>query len=86
MANIAGGGWTETSRKLLQALGLKGVPIVKAVIEIDMKDVVRLYLKTHATVEQIKGLTAAIEGMEIIPVEEVAVTDDGTVAYTSKQG
>ncbi len=84
MANIVGGGWTETCRKLLQALGLKGIPIVKAVIEIDMKDVVRLYLKTHATVEQIEGLTAAIEGMEIIPVEEVQVTDDCEVVCTPK--
>lgn len=82
MANLMSGN-NNDAIKLLKALGVN-LPVLKAVLVIDIKDTVKLYLKTLATVEQVRGLTAAVEGMEIVPVEDVDVSDDCQVTFTPR--
>lgn len=72
-------------RKLAEALGLGGQPVVKFVLEMEVGKLATLYVKRLVTKDQVAELVSVIDGMRVFDVSEVAVADDCTVTAVRRE-
>lgn len=66
---------------LVEALGLKGLPVAKVVIEAGCNSACTVYLKLYPGAAEVGQVAAALK---VLCVEDVRVADDATVTYTPR--
>ncbi len=78
-------GGNETMKKVCDALGLQGRAVSKIVLVMAADDIATLYVKEFPQRGQIEALVPVIEGMRVVPVQEVDVSDVGEVSYIPRK-
>jgi hypothetical protein len=85
MAVTIAGGPSVRVQGLLDALGIKPLNVQKVVIEISPRSVVRVYITRLVQVEEldvvIGTLIAGADRAEVIPCQELGVSEQGQVFY-----
>ncbi len=66
--------------RLIKALGIN-FPCEKLVLEMSVRSLVKLYVVAPACKDQLEGLAAALEEIQVIPCADVVVSDKGEVRY-----
>ena len=74
-------GRMELARRLGAAVGV-AFPLERLVIEVDVREPIRVYVKAPADVSVVERITEAFES---IPVDGVAVEDDTSVIYAVRR-
>ena len=74
-------GRMELARRLGAAVGVT-FPFERLIIEVDVREPVRVYVKAPADVSAVERIT---EAFELIPVDGVTVESDTNVIYAARR-